>query len=316
MRERARDGLDPIPQPERPPIPALSEVAETVIELRRPTWSSERHATQWRESLKLHVLPAIGNTPVDAITTADVLTLLRPIWTAKPETASRVRQRLAVIFDFAVASEWRTDNPCNGALKAALPKQSRQRRHHPALPYPEVSEAVRAIRESAGRPSTRLALEFIILTAARTGEARQATWDEIDLDAATWNVPAEHMKMRRPHRVPLSSGALDVLERAAELSARKGLIFPSNRNPGRPLSNMAFEMLLRRLGYGHVTVHGFRASFRTWAIEQTDTPWAVAEAALAHNLGGGEVMPYVRSDLFKRRRELMQAWGCYVLPTD
>ena len=315
MRERARGGLDPIPQPERPQVPTFSQVAETVIEIRRPTWSNERHATQWRESLKLHVLPAIGNTPVDTITTADVLALLRPIWTAKPETASRVRQRLAVIFDFAVADGRRTDNPCSG-VKAALPPRSRQRRHHPALPYPEVSEAVSAIRESSGRPATKLALEFIILTAARTGEVRLATWDEIDLESATWNLPAEHMKMRRPHRVPLSTGALDLLGRAAELSDRSGLIFPSNRNPGRPLSNMAFEMMLRRLDYGtRTSPHGFRSSFRTWALEASGTDWALAELALAHNLGGGEVIPYVRSDLLDQRRPLMQSW-CDYLRTD
>ena len=252
-------------------------------------------------------MPLLGRKPVDKITTADVLRVLIPIWTAKAETAVRLRQRMAAVFDFSIAAGWRTDNPCNGALKAALPSRPRQRRHHAAVSYPEVGDAIAAIRAASGRDVTKLGLEFLILTAARAGEIRAATWDEIDDN--TWNVPAEHMKMRRPHRVPLATGARAVLD---QLKGRTGLIFPSNRRPGQ-LSNMAFAMMLRRAGYGDYTVHGFRASFRTWALEQTDTPWAVAEAALAHNLGGGEVMAYARGDLFERRRHLMQDWSDYVL---
>ena len=169
-----------------------------------------------------------------------------------------------------------------------------------------------AFREAVGHEDTKLALEFLILTAARPGEVRFATWDMIDLDSAIWTVPAEKMKMRRPHRVPLSRQALTILKAARRRTGGKGLIFPSNRKKGQPFSNMAFAMLLRRAGYGHVTTHGFRASFRTWTLERTDAPWAVAEAALAHNLGGGEVMAYARSDLFKRRRKLMEQWGSIV----
>ena len=307
-RQRARDGFDPIPQDE-PDAPGFEQAAEAVIELRAPTWTSERHATQWRESLRLHAMPLLGRKPVDKITTADVLRVLMPIWTAKAETAVRLRQRMATVFDFAIAAGWRTDNPCNGALKAALPRRPRQRRHHAAVPYPEVGDVIAAIRAAQGRDATKLGLEFVILVAARAGEVRAATWDEIDLEGAVWNVPPSHMKTRRPHRVPLSTGALAVLD---QIETTSGLIFPSNRRQG--LSNMAFTMLLRRAGYGDFTVHGFRASFRTWALEQTDAPWAVAEAALAHNLGGGEVVAYARSDLFERRRELMQQWGDYALP--
>lgn len=319
MRQLAQNGEDPAwhvkqQRSERPTIPTFGEASETVIGLRAPSWTSDRHATQWVESLRLHALPVLGKIPVDAIETSDVLQVLTPIWTAKPETAGRVRQRLAVIFDFAIAAGWRKDNPCNGALKAALPRRMRERRHHPALVYTEVGEALHAVRNASGRASTKLGLEFLILTAARAGEVRQATWDEIDLGTGIWTVPTEHMKMRRPHRVPLSTGAFAVLEKAREHS-RRGLVFPSNRNLGRPLSNMAFTMLLRRAGYDHITTHGFRASFRTWALEKTDAPWAVAEAALAHNLGGGEVVAYIRSDLFEPRRELMQEWADYALVT-
>ena len=318
MRQLARDGVDPAVHIEaqrikKASIPTFGQAAETVIDLRAPTWTSRRHATQWRESLRLHALPVLGKKPVDAIDTADALSVLMPIWNAKPETAGRVRQRMATIFDFAVAAGWRTDNPCNGALKAALPRRTRQKQHHPALPYAEVRDAIRAVRNTTGRDAVKLGLEFLILTAARAGEVRQATWDEIDVEAGVWTVPGEHMKMRRPHRVPLSTGALAVLEKAQEPTTRAGLVFPSNRKAGA-LSNMAFTMLLRRAGYDHITTHGFRASFRTWTLEQTDAPWAVAEAeaALAHNLGGGEVMAYARSDLFERRRTLMEEWSGFV----
>ena len=317
MRQLARDGVDPAAHIEaarvkKAAIPTFGQAAETVIELRAPTWSSRRHATQWRESLRLHALPVLGKKLVDAIDTADVLSVLMPIWNSKPETAGRVRQRMATVFDFAIAAGWREHNPCNGALNAALPRRPRERLHHPALPYSEVAEALDAIRRAPGHETCADALTFLVLTAARTGEVRQATWDEIDLDARVWTVPAAHMKMRKIHRVPLSSGAVAVLERARERTKGRGLVFPSNRKAGQPLSNMALTMLLRRAGYDHITTHGFRSSFRDWTLEQTDAPWAVAEAALAHNLGGGEVMAYARSDLFERRRALMQHWADYI----
>ena len=314
LRQRIRRGEDPRPKRQvEPTIPTFAATAEQVIQFRAPTWTSERHETQWRESLRLHVLPAVGDHAVDAITTANVLAILRPIWTTKAETAARVKQRMGVIFDYAVASGWRKDNPCNGALKAALPPRPRERRHHPALPYDEVGDALKAIRQYRARPSTKLGLEFLILTAARAGEVRLATWDEIEFTSQTWTRPASHMKMRKEHRVPLSDGAMSVLAEARERTGGKGLIFPSKHaGKVRALSNMAFEMLLRRTGYGHVTVHGFRASFRTWALEQSNAPWAVAEAALAHNLGGSEVMAYTRSDLFERRRTVMAEWWTFI----
>ena len=315
MRQVVRRGEDPgkpKQQVEEPAIPTFAQAAERVIELRAPSWSSERHATQWRESLRLHAFPHLEDRSIETISTADALAVLEPIWNTKAETAGRVRQRMAAIFDFAIAAGWRKDNPCNGALKAALPRRTRQRRHHPALPYDEIGDALASIRNTAGHGIPKLGVEFLILTAARAGEVRQATWDEIDFAARVWTTPAHHTKMRKEHRVPLSEGAMAVLGKAKVHTNGRGLLFPSNRKAGRPLSNMAFEMLLRRAGYGHVTVHGFRASFRTWTLEQTGAPWAVAEAALAHNLGGSEVMAYARSDLFERRRALMEEWWRFV----
>ena len=316
MREAAYDGISPALYLQQKrgvsDVPTFKEATEKVIELRTPTWTSQRYATKWRESLENHAFPSIGRMQIDSIEVPNVLAVLTPIWTAKAEMAGRVRQRMATVFDYAIAAGWRKDNPCNGVLKAALPSRKRERRHHPALPYPEIAETVDSVRELDARPATKLALEFLILTAARPGEVRQATWDEIDLDAKVWNVPAEHMKMRKPHRVPLSTAAIEVLEKAGDLFGQRGLLFPSPRNKGKPLSDMAFLMLLRRNGHEDITPHGFRATFRTWTLEQTDTPWAVAEAALAHSLGGGEVVPYIRSDLFEKRRVLMDAWGDYV----
>ena len=320
MRDLAQHGLDPREhiREQRALEAAIStfgEAAESVIELRAPTWANDKHATRWRAIMRLHVPPALRKKRVDSVTTADVLDVLMPLWNDKREMATRVRQRMTTIFDFAIAAGWRSDNPCNGALNAALPRRPRQRRHYPALPYSEVATALDAIRATGGHETVKSALTFSIMTAARTGEVLRATWDEIDLDGKVWEVPGEHMKMRRPHRVPLSTGALAVLEKAQDRTGRSGLVFPSNRKPGHPLSDMVLLMLLRRAGYEHVTTHGFRASFRTWTLEQTDAPWAVAEAALSHDLGGGEVMAYARSDLFERRRELMQQWADYVADT-
>ena len=316
MRRRVRAGLPPREaSTDEPTTPTFAEVAVQVIELREPTWTSPRHATQWRESLRLHVFPLIGENPVDTITTTDMMDVLTPIWNVKSETAGRIKQRMATVFDYAIARTWRTDNPCNGAVQAALPPRSRQRRHFPALPYDEIAEALVLIFETTARPEVKLGLEFLVLTATRAGEVRQARWGEVDFEDAIWEKPAEHMKMREKHRVPLSSGALDVLDKTKALSKRRGdgLIFPSNRGRDKMLTNMAFTMLLRRAGFAHITTHGFRATFRTWALEQTDTPWAVAEAALAHKLGGGEVSPYIRGDQLERRRTLMQSWSDFVL---
>ena len=320
MRQLVQDGVDPAvhikaQRIKKASIPTFGQAAETVIELRAPTWANDKHATRWRASMRLHVPPALRKKRVDSVTTADVLDVLMPLWNDKREMATRVRQRMTTIFDFAIAAGWRSDNPSNVALNAALPRRPRQRRHYPALPYPEVATALDAIRTTGGHETVKSALTFAVMTAARTGEVLRATWDEIDLDGKVWTVPADRMKMRRDHRVPLSTGALEVLEQAQERTKGKGLVFPSNRKAGRSLSDMVLLMLLRRARYEHITTHGFRASFRTWALEQTDAPWAVAEAALAHNLGDGTVLAYVRSDLFERRRELMQQWSDYIANT-
>ena len=294
------------PEPVKPAVPTFRDVATQVIEFRRPSWSSDRHATQWTESLTLHAFPVIGDLPISEIGSADILNVLTPIWNCKAETATRVKQRMESVFDHAIAAQMRIDNPVS-AVGKALPRRPRLKEHHPALAYGDVPAAVAAIRQSTANPSTRLALEFVILTAARAGEVRGMEWREVDGD--TWTVPAARMKARRPHRVPLSDRAMAILAEARELGNGDGLVFPGGKS--RPLSNMAFTMLLRRLEIDAVT-HGFRASFRSWAMECTATPWAVCERALAHKLGGVEVEAYARGDLFDRRRELMAQWAAFI----
>ena len=207
---------------------------------------------------------------MDAITSADAMDVLSPIWTTKPETASRVRQRMETIMDWAVAQGYRLDNPAGRSLLKVLPKTGRLKEHHRALPYVQVPGALDRVRESTAGISTKLAFEFLVLTAARSGEVRTADWSEIDWGSATWEVPASRMKARRPHRVPLSSRATEILREASELADDQGLIFPATHS-GKPASEMAFTALLRRLEIPAVP-HGFRTSFRNWVAECTATP--------------------------------------------
>ena len=293
-----------------PSIPTFAEAAARVIELRRPTWSNARHAAQWKNTLAAYAHPVIGHKTVDSITPADAMEVLIPIWTSKPETASRLRQRMETVMDWAITQGHRLDNPAGRSLLRVLPPVKRLKEHRQALPYAQVPDAMALIRESTADIPTKLAFEFLVLTASRSVEVRAAEWTEIDWETATWEVPAARMKARRPHRVPLSSRAMEILEEASCFGDGPGLVFPSARS-GNAASPTTFIALIRRLGIPAVP-HGFRSSFRDWVIEQTSTPWAVAEAALAHNIGNSTEAAYMRSDLFDQRRALMAAWGMFV----
>ena len=318
-RSAVAEGRDPVAEKRHerealrnpaPSVPTFSEAAARVIELRRPTWSNPKHAAQWKSTLQTYAFPLIGIKAVDAITAADVIDVLSPIWASKPEAASRVRQRMETVMDWVVAQGHRLDNPAGRSLLKVLPKTQRFKEHHRALPYAQVPGVIRQVRESTAGNSTKLAFEFLVLTASRSGEVRGAGWGEIDWETATWEIPATRMKARRPHRVPLSARATEILRGALELKDGHGLIFPGSRS-GKPASEMVFTVMLRRLQIPAVP-HGFRSSFRDWVIEQTATPWAVAEAALAHNVGNSTEAAYMRSDLFEQRRALMAAWAAYV----
>ncbi len=293
--------------------PTFAEAAKAVIAIHKPTWRSRKSEAQWQSSLETYVFPAIGKLPVSDITPAHVMDVLQPIWNEKRETARRVKQRISAICRWAVAQGHRIDDPAGLVIDAALPRNGAERRHMAALPYDEVAGCIDRIKASKGAsPSSKLAFEFLVLTAARSGEVRRATWDEINIDGAVWTIPAERMKAHREHRVPLSGRALDILNEAADLSEGADLVFPGMR-PGRPLSENTHSKLLRELGFDAVT-HGFRTSFRVWASEQTHTPHAVMEAALAHTIRNQAEAAYARSDLFEKRRELMEAWAAYLSP--
>ena len=288
-------------------MPTFERAAEKVIALHAKNWKGDASEKQWRQCLRDYVFPKLGRKRVGEITTADVLACLAPIWNEKRPTAARVRRRIGAVMKWAVARGYREDNPAGDAIAAALPGGTRHRTHFRALPHGEVGTALEAVRESDAWLGIRLCLEFVALTATRSGEARRARWPEIDRDRATWTVPAERMKTGREHRVPLSTGALAVLEEARAIENGSGLIFPSFK--GRELRSPQVAGAFRDLGIPS-TVHGLRSSFRDWAAE-TGVERTVAEAALAHKVGGVEGA-YFRSDLFERRREVMQDWSAYL----
>ncbi len=309
-RAQARSGADPLLERRRAAVPTFRDLASQHIEALRPSWRNAKHAAQWGSTLAAYAHPFIGNRPVDQVTRADVIGLLSPIWTKKPETARRVRQRVRAVMARANALEYIEHNPAGEGIDAALAKLPRIRAHHPALPYAQLPAALRAVRESTATPAVTLGFEFLALTACRSGEVRGARWEETDMDAATWTVPASRMKGGRTHRVPLSEQAIAVLEEARGLDNGSGLVFPAPRS-GLELSDMAFAQLLRRLELDFVP-HGLRSSFRDWAAEQTNAPHAVMEAALAHSVKNTTEAAYFRSDLFELRRGLMAEWGRFL----
>lgn len=305
-RAVARKGGDPLA--ERRTVPDFAAAAAIVIETQAGAWkNASKSRGQWESTLATYAFPVLGAKGVDRITSADVLAVVQPIWATKRETASRVRQRISAVMKWAIAQGHRADDPAGAAVLQALPKGTgKAKQHHKALPYAEVPDAARLVRESKAWLGTKLAFEFLILTACRSGEVRGARWDEIDGD--TWTIPADRMKAKAEHRVPLSARCLELLDAAKEL--RTGdLVFPSPR--GKQLSDATMGKLMRELGLDAVP-HGFRSSFRDWAAETTDTPHAVMEAALAHTIRNAAEAAYARSDLFARRRVLMNQWAEHV----
>jgi integrase len=272
-------------------------------------WANSKHADQWLTTLEAFAFPSLGAKAVGEIKASDIIAAISEVWIAKPETGRRVRQRICAVLDFAHARGWRaTEAPARSlAAGKGLPKQPTGK-HHPALPYREVPEFLTRLRASGGVWG-RHALEFAILTAARSQEVRLATWDEFDLQNAMWTVPADHMKMRREHKVPLSPEAVAVLRSAAAVRlAETNLVFPGAR--GGTMSDATLLAVLRRMKEP-TTVHGFRSSFRTWVAEETSFPGEVAEAALAHQNPNEVERSYQRGNLIDKRRKLMDAWGAY-----
>ena len=308
------EGRDPLAEKHSSPMPTFKEASHVVHEANKPRWRNPSHITAWIQTLERHAVPKLGRKSLDEIDQRDVLEVLTPIWTSRPETARRVRQRMRTIFRWGMAHGFMESNPAGEAIDGALPPMPKVKAHFRALPYQEVSSALETVEASQASIASKLCFRFLVLTAARSGEARGANWDEIDLQDAVWRIPGGRMKGGAEHRVPLSRQAVEILGEATALREESGLAFPSPLKKGEPLSNMSLMKVLRSVGLAErTTVHGFRSSFKNWTLEQTDTPWAVSEAALSHILGNSTEQAYARSDLFERRRSLMQQWANYLL---
>jgi integrase len=313
-RRKLAQGVNPIDDRKRSGgIPTFGEMVISVHEALSAGFRNEKHKAQWKSTLATYAA-LIRSKPVDTITTDDILAVLKPIWTLKPETASRVRGRIEKVLDAAKAKGFRHgENPARwrGHLDHLLPKPSKlERGHHAAMPYEDVATFIGELRK---HPTTAtFALEFCILTAARSGEVLGARWSEMDLAKRLWTVPAHRMKAGREHRVPLSNRAISILMQLKDLDDGQ-FVFPGQK-PRKPLSNMAMEMILRRMKIENATVHGFRSSFRDWAGNVTSFPREVTETALAHVIGDKAEQAYRRGDALDKRRSLMDAWAAYCDP--
>jgi integrase len=284
--------------------------AEAYMEAHRPSWRNDKHAAQWASTLATYAYPVFGNLPVQDVDTSLVFKALKPIWVTKHPTATRLRGRIECVLDWAKAKGNRTgENPARwrGHLDNMLPRFSKARtvQHYKALPYGEIGSFMEQLRGQDGSPAH--ALELLILTATRTSETLKARWREIDLEAGVWTIPPERMKAGREHRIPLSSAALSLLKSLPRVR-ECDYLFPGAKLD-KPLSNMAMLALLERMGFSHITAHGFRSTFRDWAAEVTSYQQEVAEMALAHTISNKVEAAYRRGDLFEKRRGLMEAWA-------
>lgn len=293
----------------------FEECAHDYHKLHESGWKNAKHASQWVNTLSAYAFPEFGKKDVSDVSKADILRALEPIWTTKPETASRLRQRIRAVLDWAAARDYRRGHDPHiwDQISQSLPKTKdiKKSKHFAACPYTGIYDALMSIKDSNAGTTVKHAFEFIVLTAARSGEVRGAQWSEIDFEEKRWIIPAERMKAKREHRVPLSPRAIEILKEQQKTHGKNasGLIFASDKD--KPYSDMTFTMALRRLGY-EFTVHGFRSTFRDWAAEQTAFPREVCEAALAHvSAKDATEAAYFRSDLFEKRRQLMEAWATY-----
>ena len=306
-------GRDPLAERQRANVPTFREAANKVYEANLPRWRNGKHTVNWWGSLERHVFPVIGDVEVDRVRRNDVLAILEPIWGVRQETARRVRQRIRTVLRWCEAHDYCTGNVAGEVLDGALPRMPRLKAHHRALPYREVMTALETVDASDASLAAKLCFRFLVLTAARSGEARGATWDEVDQAAREWRIRAERMKGGVEHRVPLSDAAMAVLGQAGRLRDGSRLIFPSSTKPRSQLSDMTLTKVLRTTGLAErATVHGFRSTFRDWAAECTDAPHAVMELSLAHAVGSSVEQAYARSDLLARRRRLMNDWASFV----
>ena len=313
-RKAAEVNLDIKAEERREALAAMTfrDMFKITLAQREKQLSNAKHLQQWTSTMDAYVYPTIGNVPVGDVTTTQVLKVLSPIWFSKPETARRILQRMEAVFKSAIVRGARkTASPCIGVTEE-LGTKHRVVNHHASMPWPQVPQFIVRLHNSGPRRFrvTSLALEFLILTATRSGETRGALWSEIDLDRATWVIPFERMKAREEHRIPLSQRCLEILSEVRAMFPRSQLVFPSKG--GAPLSDMTLTKVLRDLGL-EATPHGFRSSFKVWSSERAKVPHEVSEAALAHSFGSKVVAAYLRTDFLEDRRPLMAAWADYCI---
>jgi integrase len=309
-RQAVAEGRNPIAERKKEAVPSFGDCADMFLASMEGQWRNEKHRAQWRMTLEQYASPLRAKSVSD-ISTDDVLNVLTPIWQSKAETASRLRGRIERVLDYAKARGWRTgENPAlwRGHLKNILPaRQKLTRGHHAAMPYRDVPAFMEQLPGKEAMAAR--GLEFLILTAARSGEVLGSTWSEMDLENSVWTIPAKRMKAGKEHRVPLSPRALAIVKELHETRI-SDYVFPGQR-PNRPLSEMAFEMLMRRMKADAFTVHGFRSAFRDWAGDETQFPRDIAEEALAHRVGDATERAYRRADALEKRRKLMGAWAAH-----
>jgi integrase len=312
LRKEAKEGRNPIKRRDKRAL-TFKEAATEAHGQVAPTFKNPKHAALWLSSLDLHVFPHIGDKPIEGLGRADVVTALEGIWLKTPDTARRVKQRIATVFDWAIGrGHYSGANPVDKALMKSLPKSKRSTEHMAAMPWKELPAFY---GELCDREATAaMCLRFLILTATRSGEARGARWSEIDLKAGVWTIPADRIKMERPHSIPLSKEALAIAHRVRGLDSV--LLFPSPQKAGagkgKELSVNCFRPLYERMGRAGFVTHGFRSTFTDWANESARAQFEVSQACLAHQVGNAVERAYARSDLFDRRRELMGAWSAFV----
>ena len=315
-RRLARRGGDPLADKRKAKVPTFREATERTFEANRARWRNGKHTKNWMQVTTKYSFPIIGDMRVDRIEREHVLRVLTPIWSTKPETARKTRQRIRAVLAWAQAHNHVTHNAAGEGIDGALPTMPAVAKHFRALHYSEVPEALRIIEASRSSLAVKLCFQWVTLTAARSAEARLATWSEIDEDERLWIVPPSRMKGNIEHRQPLSDAAMFVLERARALRDDSDLLFPSPARPGKPMSDMTLVKVTRDVGLAEkTTIHGLRATFRTWVSERTATDHAVAELALAHRVGSAVERAYARSDLLAKRRRLMDQWGRFVTET-
>lgn len=315
IRRQIAQGLDPVTERkrERQVIPRFRDAAKIVHDEHKAAWKNGKHQNQWLSTLETYAFSKLGDRLVSDIGAPEIRDVLAPIWLSKPETARRVRQRIGTVLDWACVKGFRTSEAPLRSLSKGLPRQPKKDGHFAAMGYADVPKFLARLREreSIGR----LALEAVILTAARSGEIRFARWPEVDMESALWSIPADRMKMNRPHVVPFSPEAIDVFQRAAKFRASgSDLVFPGQKLK-KPMSDMTLLKILRDMDAG-VTVHGFRSAFRDWVAEQTNYPGEVAEAALAHAIPNKVEAAYRRTDFLEKRRDLMRDWASYCIGVD